>query len=75
MKTRFLQRPNPHQFWRYIFVFLIVIAWITPPRVECKEIKDILTELEAYIGKQMEVEKVPGLACAIVKDGEIIYAK
>lgn len=36
---------------------------------------ELLAELEAYIVDTMEMLDVPGAAVAIVKDGEIVYAK
>ncbi|MDY6893674.1 MAG: serine hydrolase domain-containing protein, partial [Chloroflexota bacterium] len=36
---------------------------------------ELLAELEAYIVEAMERYEVPGAAVAIVKDGEIVYAK
>ena len=36
---------------------------------------ELIAELEAYIADTMEFLDVPGVAVAIVKDGEIVYAK
>jgi CubicO group peptidase (beta-lactamase class C family) len=76
MNTHSLRRTNLYPLYRYIIIFfLTVIACITAPRSEAKEIRDVLTELEAYADGQMKEQKVPGMAIAIVKDDQIIYAK
>jgi len=75
MKTHSLRRTNLYPLYRYIIFFLTVIACITAPRSEAKEIQDVLTELETYTNEQMNAQKVPGMAYAIVKDDQVIYAK
>ena len=75
MKTHSLRRTNLYPLYRYIIFFLAVIACITAPRSEAKEIQDVLAELEAYANEQMKAQKVPGMAYAIVKDDQVIYAK
>jgi CubicO group peptidase (beta-lactamase class C family) len=75
MKTHSLRRTNLYSLYRYVIFFLAVVACIIAPRSEAKEIRDVLTELEAYADGQMKEQKVPGMAIAIVKDDQIIYAK
>jgi CubicO group peptidase (beta-lactamase class C family) len=75
MKTHSLRRTNLYPLYRYIIFFLAVITCIAAPRSEAKEIQDVLAELEEYANGQMRAEKVPGMAYAIVKDDQVIYAK
>ena len=48
MNTHSLRRTNLYPLYRYIIFFLAVIACITAPRSEAKEIQDVLAELETY---------------------------
>ncbi len=72
--THPLRCANLYLLYRYIILFLAVIACIVAPRSEAKEIQDVLAELETYASEQMTAEKVPGMAYAIVKDDQVIYA-
>lgn len=75
MNTHSLRRTNLFPLYRYIIFFLAVISCIIAPRSEAKEIQDVLAELEAYANEQINAQKVPGMAYAIVKDDQVIYAK
>ncbi len=75
MNPHSLRRTNLYPLYRYIILFLTVVACITAPRSEAKEIQDVLSELETYANDQMNAQNVPGMAYAIVKDDQVIYAK
>ncbi len=73
--THPLRRTHLYLFYRYIIFILTVVAWFTALRSEAKEIQDVLAELEEYADGQMKEQNVPGMAYAIVKDDQVIYAK
>jgi len=75
VNTHSLRRTNLYLLYRCIICFLAVIACITVPRSEAKEIQDVLAELEKYADDQRKAENVPGMAYAIVKDDQVIYGK
>jgi CubicO group peptidase (beta-lactamase class C family) len=62
-KVRFL--------WIYLLLFFLVFNGYTQTSEESVD----LSKLEAYFMDSMKDWKIPGMAVAIVKDGEVVLAK
>ncbi|PHN05543.1 serine hydrolase [Flavilitoribacter nigricans] len=61
---------------RYIFLLLLPAALISPAGLlSAQDYSEEIQYLDQYIRKTQQDWKVPGLAIAVVKDGEIILAK
>lgn len=47
----------------------------TPPQAADLSLEAALADLDAYIPKKMAQWNIPGAACAVVKDGAVVFAK
>lgn len=56
-------------------IALMSLVWVCGATVAEKTALDSLAGFDQYVEKVMAREKVPGVAIAIVKDGEVAYAK
>jgi CubicO group peptidase (beta-lactamase class C family) len=54
---------------------LIISFWLVTSAVSAQTNPKLLKELDSYIEHQRKAWNIPGMAVAIVKDGEIIHAK
>lgn len=65
-----MERKNSVGWLRFIFVTIIVgVVFMTTAQ------PDLEAKIDAYIQNVMKEQNVPGLSLAVVKQGEIIYAK
>jgi beta-lactamase class C len=60
---------------KILFAFLIAISIGAVKAVSNNSTLPLLTKFETFVNKAMQEKKVPGLAVAIVLDGQIIFLK
>ena len=61
---------------RRIAMFFVLLALAsTSPFAQASKYETQLAEIDAYIAKARDAWKIPGLAIAIVKDDQVIFAK
>ena len=60
---------------RLSFSILVVTSlWICLVQYPCTlHAQDLDQQIEAYLAEKIQVDRIPGLTAAIVKDGEVIY--
>ena len=78
-----MERMKNHSIWITMSMLLVVLmssaglVWAQggPIHPDKKALKKILSDFEAYAVTSMETWKTPGMAIAVVRDDEVIYAK
>lgn len=71
MRVKLNTKINVSLFWIYLFLFILVFNGYA--RTSEKAVD--LEHLENYFVKAMQEWKIPGMAVAIVMDGEVVMAK
>ncbi len=56
-------------------LFLGVLALCALPLLRAAKLPEALGDFDAYVGRTLAEFEVPGLAVAIVKDGEVVFAR
>lgn len=60
---------------RFVFICALIVGAFLPQSAHALTFETTLAEYEQYAIKGMEDWKVPGMAMAVVKGGQVVYAK
>lgn len=62
---------KPSVFWLMMSLVLATALMALPARAQSNS----FAEVDAYLAAEMKKQQIPGLAAAIIKDGQIVYAR
>src|SRR5438445_556527 len=65
-------RP-PRAVIRLLIALILLTALVTPKTANATDLN--FAQVDAYVSDLMESYQVPGVAVALIKDGQIVYAK
>ena len=67
-----LAPPKNQRVHRLVISLFVALAFTALP---CRAQETGLAKVDEYLKTEMQKQRIPGVAVAIIKDGQIVYAK